>query len=107
MIVADTSAIAHKLRQLAPRIVEEIVKFAPEVTSIQVEVQVTPCSDLHPRMRPAIGPRGLASLRDLCEVLPGSPLREALAGMVRRCAQLDRQDQPLKCEKSNDDQDKD
>ena len=104
VVVADTSAIAHKLRQLAPRIVEEIVKFAPEVTSIQVEVQVTLRSDLHPRIRPAIGPRGLTSLRELCDALPESPLREALAGMVRRSVGLDRQDQPLEGEKGDDDQ---
>jgi len=107
VVVADTSAIAHKLRQLTPRIVQEIVKFAPEVTSIQVEVQVTLRSDLHARTRPAIGPRGLASLRELCEVLPESPLREALAGMVARCARLDGQHQPFEREKSNDDQHKD
>src|SRR5215510_9423612 len=49
VIVADTSAVATKLRQLAPRIVDKIVKFSPEVTSIQVEVQVTRVSDARER----------------------------------------------------------
>ena len=104
MVVADTSATAHKLRQLAPRIVEEIVKFAAEVTSIQVEVQVTLRSDLHPRARPAIGPRGLTSLRKLRDALPESPLREALASMVQRGAGSDAQEQPFEHEKSENDQ---
>ncbi len=104
VVVAETSAIAHKLRQLAPRIVGEIVKFAPEVTSIQVEVQVTPSSDLRLNVRPAIGPRGLTSLCQLRDALPHSPLREALDRMVRRGARSDRQDQPLEREKGENDQ---
>ena len=107
VVVADTSAMAHKLRQIAPRIVEEIVKFAPEVTSIVVEVQVTPGSDLHLRRATAIGPRGLTSLRQLCDKLPESPLREALANMVRRGSRSDRQNESLEDEKSNNDQGED
>jgi len=104
VIVAETSAMAHKLRQLAPRIVEEIVKFAPEVTSIQVEVQVTLRGDPHPRVRPAIGPRGITSLRELCNTLPESPLREALVAMVRRGVWLDSQYQSLEEDESTDNQ---
>jgi hypothetical protein len=104
VVAAETSAIAHKLKQLAPRIVEKIVKFAPELTSIQVEVQVTLRSDIHPRARPAIGPRGLTSLRELRDALPESPLREALARMVRRGVVLDGEDQPLKDQKGENDQ---
>jgi hypothetical protein len=103
VVVADTSAVAAKLRQLAPRIVAEIVKFAPEVTSIQVEVQVTRGSDVPPRPRPAIGPRGLTSLSKLRDALPVSPLREALDRLLQRGARSDRQDQPLQREESNND----
>ena len=107
VVVADTSAMAHKLRQLAPRIVEQIVKFSPEVTSIVVEVQVTPGSDLHPRRATAIGPRGLTSLRQLCDKLPESPLREALASMVRHGSRSDRQNESLEDEKSDNKQGED
>ena len=41
VVLADTSAVAAKLRQLAPRIVARIVKSAPEITSMRVEVQIT------------------------------------------------------------------
>lgn len=104
VVFAETSAIAHKLKQLAPRIVEKIVKFAPEVTSIQVEVQVTLRGDLHPRGRPVIGPQGLNSLRELRDALPESPLREALACMVRRGARSDGENQPFQHKKSENDQ---
>jgi hypothetical protein len=104
VVVAETSAIAHKLKQLAPRIVEKIVKFAPEVTSIQVEVQVTLRSDLHPHAHPVIGPHGLSSLRELHDALPDSPLREALGRMVRRSTRSDGEHQPLKHKKSENDQ---
>jgi hypothetical protein len=104
VVVADTSAVAAKLKQLAPRIVVEIVKFVPEVTSIQVEVQVTRGSDAHTLPRPAIGPRGLTSLRELRDALPDSPLREALDRLVQRGARSDGQDQPLQREESNSDQ---
>ena len=46
VVVAETSAVASKLRQLVPRVFEEIVKFASEVTAIQVEVQ-------QPKTKPA------------------------------------------------------
>ena len=104
VVVADTSAVAAKLKQLTPRIVAEIVKFAPEVTSIQVEVQVTQGSDVRPGPRPAIGPRGLASLRALREALPDSPLRGALDRLLERGARSDGQDQPLQHQKSNSNQ---
>lgn len=104
VVVAETSAVASKLRQLAPRVVEEIVKFDPEVTAIQVEVQVTPKNDLRPNPRPAIGPRGLNSLCRLRDALPNSPLRDALDRLVRRAGRSDSQDQPLEREKGENDQ---
>jgi hypothetical protein len=103
-VIADTSSVAHKLQQLAPRIVEKIVKSASEVTSIQVEVQVTLGNDPRLGERPAIGPHGLTSLRALRDGLPTSPLREAVDRMVQRGTQSDRKHQPLKHEKSDDDQ---
>ena len=104
LVVAETSAVGHKLRQLAPRIVEEIVKSAPEVTSIQVEVQVTLRNDPHGTERPTIGALGLCSLRAFRDRLPSSPLREAVDQLVRRGTQSDRKDQALDHEKRDYDQ---
>jgi len=95
VIVADTSAVATKLRQLAPRIVYKIVKFAPEVTSIQVEVQVTQQSDARARRLPRIGPRGRSSWLELRDALPPSPLRSAIASLLQRGSKLSDEHQPL------------
>ena len=102
VIVADTSAVAHRLRQLAPRIVEKIVKFAPEVTSICLEVQVLATSDKLQSLAPRIGPQGLASLRELCNALPESQLRGAVRQLVDTASRLGSQDEPLKCDKRDD-----
>lgn len=95
VVVADTSAVAAKLRQLVPRIVIGIVKSAPEVTSIRVEVQVAETSDGPRDIRPEIGSRALSSLCELRDSLPDSPLRQAIGKLVSRREALDRQDQSL------------
>ena len=93
VVVAETGAIAHKLKQLVPRVVEKFVKFAPEVTSIHVEVQVKSSRDLHPRARPVISPSGLSRLRGLRDALPDdSQLRDALSRMIRHAARSDGED---------------
>jgi hypothetical protein len=107
VVVTDTSAVAAKLKQLTPRIIAEIVKSAPEVTSIHVEVQVARSSDARPRSRPVIGPRGLTSLSELRDALPASPLRQALRQLLERKAQSNGQDQPLQHEEGKDDQQQD
>jgi hypothetical protein len=106
VVSADTGAVAAKLRQLAPRIVNEIVKSAPEVTSMRVEVQIVQSSKRPPQLRPKIGSHGLASLRELRDALPDSPLREALGRLVSRGEKgeaLDGQDQPFQRQESEDD----
>ena len=104
VIVADTSAVATKLRQLAPRIVDKIVKFAPEVTSIQVEVQVTRRSDAVARRLPLIGPRGRSSWSELRDALPPSPLRHAIARLLQRGSESSDEHQPLHGEEREHDQ---
>jgi hypothetical protein len=103
VVSADTGAVAAKLQQLAPRIVNEIVKSAPEITSMRVEVQIVQSSKKAPGPRPKIGSHGLASLRELRDALPDSPLREALGRLVSRGEGLDGQDQPFQREEGKDD----
>jgi hypothetical protein len=95
VVSADTSAIAAKLRQLAPRIVMEIVKSAPEVTGLRVELQVMETGPSTPGPRPEIGSKGLASLGQLRDSLPESPLRQAIERMVAHRIALDGKDKPL------------
>jgi len=84
VIVADTSAVAAKLRQLAPRIVTEIVKREPQRTSIRLEVQLAPSVGTARVRGPEISQTGLASLTELQQSLADSPLREALTKLLDR-----------------------
>ena len=96
VIAADTSAVAAKLRQLVPRIVSEIVKSAPEVTAIRVEVQVAEPAHQVPRTpRPHITQQGLESFAQLRDALPDSPLRQALSRLVEHAERSHGQDDPL------------
>ena len=104
VIVADTSAVATKLRQLAPRIVDKIVKFAPEVTSIQVEVQVTRGGDAGASRLPRIGPRGRSSWSQLRDALPPSQLRNAVVKLLQRGSESSDEHQPLYDEEREHDQ---
>jgi len=103
VVTADNSAIATKLRHLAPRIVQHIVKSAPQVTSIRVEVQVTQRPAARREPAAEIGPSGLASLRELRDSLPTSPLKAALDRLVTRREELNRQDQALQGEEGESD----
>ena len=103
VVTADNGAIAAKLRHLAPRIIQQIVKSASQVTSIRVEVQVT--ERPAPRHEPSaeIGPKGLANLRELRDSLPTSPLKAALDRLVTRRERLNRQDQALQSQEGEND----
>ena len=85
-LLADNSAVAAKLRQLAPTLLLHVRKREIEVTGIQVEVQVA-------AQQP--GSSGTQSGRDLsltavntldglAEALNESPLKTALTRLVRR-----------------------
>ena len=72
---------------------------------MRVEVQIAENKKRPTEARPTIGSRGLGSLRELRDVLPDSPLREAIGRLVSRREGLDRQDQPFQSEEGKDDQD--
>lgn len=82
VIMADTSAVAAKLRQLAPRIVAEIVKREPERTGIRLDVQLSPANPLPAASGPTLPESALEGLASLRDSLPESELRTALQKMV-------------------------
>ena len=85
-LLADNSAVAAKLRQLAPTLLLHVRKREIEVTGIQVEVQV---AAPQPRSAGAQAGRDLSltavnTLDGLAEALNESPLKTALTRLVRR-----------------------
>jgi len=88
-LLADNSAVAAKLRQLAPTLLLHVRKREIEVTGIQVEVQV---AAPQPGAAGAAGaqsgrdlsPTAIKALDGLVETLNESPLKTALTRLVRR-----------------------
>ena len=83
-LAANNSAMAAKLRQLAPDMIQLFQKRGCEVTRIQVRVQVT----LPPAVR-AFTPASLSAtgqkrLNELAVGLPDSPLKNALQRLAKK-----------------------
>lgn len=84
LLYANNGAVAAKVRQLAPSLLEKLKKKGLEVTSIQVRVQVDVMGEpvRLPKNR-VLDEVARESLRDLAEHLEESPLRAALEKMLR------------------------
>ncbi len=79
---AENGAIAAKLRQLAPQLVQQLQANGAEVNGIRVKVQVAnfrPGPTQRPRSLSSTGQRQIAML---AQTLPESPLRSALQRFV-------------------------
>ena len=85
-IVAENTAVAAKLRQLTPRLLSNIRKQEPQITGIQVTVQVTGSRNEmgRPPQKNEISVDSIDKLRNLSERIPASPLKSALTNLVRR-----------------------
>jgi hypothetical protein len=104
LVIAESSAVAAKLRQLVPRIVSDIVKSAPEITAMRIEVQVGAAKPL-PRPPRGVSVQGMASFSRLHDELPDSPLRDAVARLLEHSRRgSDRQDHSFEDEERDDDQ---
>ncbi|MCB1940680.1 MAG: DUF721 domain-containing protein [Candidatus Accumulibacter sp.] len=87
LIHASSGAVATKLRQLAPTLIDEFLKRGVECRGVQVKVQARDRRPAAPKPAPkplsvATGER-LTALRDS---LPASPLRDALENLLARAA---------------------
>ncbi len=77
-LAANNSAVAAKLRQMTPELVEQLQLHGCEVTGIQVRVQVTLPPNIHPATPTTLSVRGKKQLIDLAATLSDSPLKSAL-----------------------------
>lgn len=85
-LLADSAAVAAKLRQLAPRLLLNIREQEPQVTGIQVAVQVNKSRaspDTHPG-KERLSADSIGQFSKLSERIPDSPLKTALTNFVRR-----------------------
>jgi hypothetical protein len=86
VVSTENSAIAAKLRQLAPRLVLHLRKSAIEITGIQVDVQVKThkIKAEDDVTRPALPAEAIQEIARLSQRLPVSPLKTALTRLASR-----------------------
>lgn len=88
IVYANNGAIAGKLRQLAPRLLEELQKELQnrgiEITAIRVDVQVRIPPPGKKAKDLAVSHNALISLENLENNLADSPLKTALQTLIRR-----------------------
>ena len=86
VVLADNPAVAAKLRQLAPRLLNHVQKQHAEITGIRVGVQVKMHkikAEDEVTKRP-LPPEAIQDLGALAEALPPSSLKSALARLLAR-----------------------
>ena len=77
-LAANNSAVAAKLRQMAPELITQLQLHGCEVTGIQVRVQVALPTQPRTKVPAAISDSGKKQLKALAESLKDSPLKAAL-----------------------------
>jgi hypothetical protein len=103
-LYADNGAIASKLNQQLPSLLEKLRKRGSKITGIRIDVQVKiplPVSPYTPK--PVISTTGLASLEELELNLPESKLKEALTNLIEHQRES-KQDKTPDCHGSGDNQ---
>jgi hypothetical protein len=87
VIHADSGAVAVKLRQMLPSLVDEFSLKGAEITEIQVKVQPSGVALQHKKrvVAATVGSSAKTGLSRLAEELPAdSPLKEAVERLVKR-----------------------
>jgi hypothetical protein len=83
VLATDNGAVASKLRQIAPRILNFLRQQGYEITGIGIQVQVRMYDKPLPRNHLLLGPVARSSVNSLAQRLCVSPLREALERLAR------------------------
>lgn len=85
LVRADNGAVASKLRQLAPTLLEKIRITNQEVTQVHVTVQVAPdVAQAARSQKPGMSPQSVHQIEALAESLPESSLKAALGRLTAR-----------------------
>lgn len=83
-VLADSGAIASRLRLLLPALLDEFRSKGCDFSAIRVAVQVRPTrTGERKHLAKQIDDEGRQALRALSETLPDTPLRAALERLVR------------------------
>ena len=83
-LFADNGAIASKIKQQLPSLLDKLQQRGSEINGIRIDVQVKiPSPEPATRSKQAISPQSLASLKSLDAVLEESPLKEALTNLIK------------------------
>ena len=83
-LFADNGAIASKIKQQLPSLLDKLQQRGSEINGIRIDVQVKiPSPEPAPPSKQAISPQSLASLKSLGAVLEESPLKEALTNLIK------------------------
>lgn len=84
-VIASNGAVAAKLRQMTPRILERFRRHGLEFNSMRIDVQVDAAAERPPRARSkGLSPRALSAVEDALRSVEPSPLHDALARLARR-----------------------
>jgi hypothetical protein len=92
-IIASNGAVAAKLRQMTPRILDGFKRHGLEFNSMRIEVQADAAAErpgVAGAMRPGaagamrLSPAASSAVEDALRTVPPSPLRDALKRLARR-----------------------
>lgn len=102
-LVTENGAAAAKLRHLAPHLLRSLARRDPDVTAIQVRVQVTKRVKPLPLKRKSLGPEVRAEFQALAGRLPPSSLRQAVSRVANpRSVASDYEQEAFEGEKSQE-----
>lgn len=86
VLLANGGAVAARLKQIAPTLIQQFAAAGLAITTIQVKVKVIETrEERRPPPQRTISETGSRSLEDFSATLPAeSPLRESLERLIRR-----------------------
>ncbi|WP_219860853.1 DciA family protein [Candidatus Pandoraea novymonadis] len=82
LLLVSNNAVAARLRQQTPSLIESLTKRGWLIRSISIRVNITSPVPLRPLKKTRLSRKGFVSLRNLRDELSPSPLRDAVTHLV-------------------------